>query len=198
MLDFAAGRSSGRRCGACTRRGRMRMADSMERILNPGAAGEPPAGFAHAPPGWSPDGARARAAEEGLELTEEHWEAVRAIHEYCDRHPEGVNVRELHDALGERFHARGGPGRLLLLGRRVAVDLVAGRDARAGGVYDRDPHLSRRRQGRARRRGRGVRGRSPARGVTPGQRPLAARPTGCRARGSARPARRRRRSRRSR
>jgi len=84
------------------------MADSMEQILNPGASGEPLAGFAHAPAGWSPEGARARAAEEGLELTEDHWEAVRAIHEYADRHPEGVNVRELHDALGERFHTRGG------------------------------------------------------------------------------------------
>ena len=113
------------------------MADSMERILNPGAAGEAPAGFAHAPPGWSPDAARSRAADEGLELTEDHWEAVRAIHEYCERHPEGVNVRELHDALGERFHARGGMRYLYLLfpGGPVAQGCrMAGIAAPAGAV----------------------------------------------------------------
>jgi tRNA 2-thiouridine synthesizing protein E len=78
---------------------------------DPGTHGaSTPAGFPHAPAGWSLDAARLAAADEGLEPGGEHWETVRALQEYYARHAEGppVNARELHDALEERFHARGG------------------------------------------------------------------------------------------
>jgi tRNA 2-thiouridine synthesizing protein E len=50
------------------------------------------------------------ADQEGLELVEDHWEAVRALQEYCFRHEcsNKYSVRELHDALDEKFHTKGG------------------------------------------------------------------------------------------
>ena len=47
----------------------------------------------------------------GLRLDEEHWETVRALQAFYARHLGGhghINPRELHDALDERFHQRGG------------------------------------------------------------------------------------------
>lgn len=64
-------------------------------------------GFPHAPPGWSPSAAAERAQQEGLVLGEEHWEAVRSLQSYYAR-AEAINLRELHDALDEKFHGRGG------------------------------------------------------------------------------------------
>lgn len=86
--------------------------------------------FPQAPLEWSCGEAEEIARTEGLVLTDEHWEAVRALQSYFARH-EGavsVNMRELHDALDERFHARGGlkrlyqlfPGGPLAQGCRVA------------------------------------------------------------------------------
>jgi tRNA 2-thiouridine synthesizing protein E len=65
--------------------------------------------FPHAPPGWTQAVAGKRAKEEGLELGDDHWQALRALQEYFARH-EGtrVNLRELHDALNEKFHRHGG------------------------------------------------------------------------------------------
>jgi len=85
------------------------MADSMNDILHPGAdrAGEP--GFPHAPAGWKQEGAISAAQGLGLEPGDAHWDAVRALQEYFARHSDGsINSRELHDALEERFHSRGG------------------------------------------------------------------------------------------
>lgn len=66
--------------------------------------------FPNAPVGWSVDEAHQMAAAEGLQPGDNHWEAVRALQEYFARHEEGqvVNARELHDALDEKFHDRGG------------------------------------------------------------------------------------------
>lgn len=65
--------------------------------------------FPHAPAGWTPAAAVEAARAEGLELGEEHWEALRGLQEYYARHEDGtVNLRELHDALDEKFHQRGG------------------------------------------------------------------------------------------
>jgi len=69
------------------------------------------------------------AREEGLELDADRWEAVLALQEYYARHEDvEINVRELHDALDERFHERGGmkylyrlfPGGPVAQGCRVA------------------------------------------------------------------------------
>jgi tRNA 2-thiouridine synthesizing protein E len=73
--------------------------------------------FPHAPEDWSPGIAEETARAEGLELSADHWEAVRGLQEYFARH-EGdpaINMRELHDALDERFHSRGGIKALYLL-----------------------------------------------------------------------------------
>lgn len=67
------------------------------------------AGFHYAPSDWSESEARELAEQEGLELGEDHWEAVGALQEYCARHEcNKYSVRELHDALDEKFHKKGG------------------------------------------------------------------------------------------
>ena len=73
--------------------------------------------FPAAPVDWTRVAAQAVAEDEDLVLTEEHWEAVRALQGYFARHDgeQGVNMRELHDALEEHFHARGGLKRLYQL-----------------------------------------------------------------------------------
>ena len=94
--------------------------------------------FPHAPAGWTPNGAAEAARKEGLELGVEHWEALRALQEYYSRHdPAVVNLRELHDALDEKFHARGGIKHLYQLfpGGPVAQGCrIAGLKAPAGAV----------------------------------------------------------------
>jgi tRNA 2-thiouridine synthesizing protein E len=73
--------------------------------------------FPHAPMDWSPDSAERMARQEDLTLTGDHWEAMRGLQEYFARH-EGlpsVNLHELHDALDEHFHSRGGIKMLYLL-----------------------------------------------------------------------------------
>jgi len=65
--------------------------------------------FPNAPAGWSPRTARTVAKAEGIGLTEEHYDVLRALQEYFARHElHDLNTRELHDALEERFHAFGG------------------------------------------------------------------------------------------
>jgi tRNA 2-thiouridine synthesizing protein E len=73
-----------------------------------GAASDPD--FPHAPVDWTRDEAIAVARREGLELSAEHWETIRALHAYYAQHADSavVNLRELHDALDEHFHQRGG------------------------------------------------------------------------------------------
>lgn len=65
--------------------------------------------FPHAPDDWSAAQAEETARKEGLALGEDHWEAVRALQEYFARREEiDRNLRELHDALDEKFHLKGG------------------------------------------------------------------------------------------
>lgn len=83
-------------------------AETMNDILHPGR--EPDPEFPHAPENWTRDFAREQAKAEGLELGDDHWEVIRALQEYWHEHDEGheVKLRELHDALDEKFHAKGG------------------------------------------------------------------------------------------
>src|ERR1700690_411198 len=73
--------------------------------------------FPHAPSDWSPDKAVEVAKAEGLTLTDDHWEVIQGLHEYFARHGDAasIHIRELHDALDEHFHARGGLKALYLL-----------------------------------------------------------------------------------
>ena len=94
--------------------------------------------FPHAPEGWTPAAAVDAAQQEGLEIGEDHWEALRALHEYYARHEAtAVNLRELHDALDEKFHRQGGIRRLYQLfpGGPVAQGCrIAGLKAPAGAI----------------------------------------------------------------
>jgi TusE/DsrC/DsvC family sulfur relay protein len=83
--------------------------DTMNDILHPGESNVVDPGFPNAPTGWSRDTATQVATEDGLTTGTDHWEAVRALQDYFARHADaGINARELHDALDEKFHARGG------------------------------------------------------------------------------------------
>mgnify|MGYP001821373293 CR=1 FL=1 len=65
--------------------------------------------FPHAPDDWTQNDAIARATEEGLAVSADLWDAVRALQEFYSRHDTpSINARELHDALEEHFHSRGG------------------------------------------------------------------------------------------
>lgn len=79
---------------------------SMKEIMNPNLANNDP-DFPHAPEEWTAEDAKKSAEELGISLTEEHWETVRAMQEYFSR-AQTPHIREIHDALDERFHSQGG------------------------------------------------------------------------------------------
>ena len=97
-----------------------------------------PASFPHAPEAWTPAAAVEMARQEGLEIGEEHWEALRALHEYYARRgAAAVNLRELHDALDEKFHRQGGIRHLYMLFPKGPVAQgcrLAGLKAPAGAI----------------------------------------------------------------
>jgi TusE/DsrC/DsvC family sulfur relay protein len=92
--------------------------------------------FPNAPEGWTPEAAIKTAHDEGLELTDEHWEVTRALQAYFAKHTNGsLNLRDLHDALEEAFHSQGGVKHLyqLLPGGPVAQGCrIAGLKVPAG------------------------------------------------------------------
>lgn len=73
--------------------------------------------FPNAPEEWTKHEALDIARAEGLKLTPEHWEAVRALQTYYAQHEDQakINPRDLHDALDEHFHPQGGIKHLYLL-----------------------------------------------------------------------------------
>ena len=65
--------------------------------------------FKFAPADWTPEEAVNIARQEGLELTDEHWEELSALQEFFARHEfDHIHARDLSDALDERFHEKGG------------------------------------------------------------------------------------------
>ena len=66
--------------------------------------------FPYAPLDWTREDAMKIAQAEGLQLTETHWEAIRALQNYYAHHDDEsvINLRDLHDALDEHFHLQGG------------------------------------------------------------------------------------------
>lgn len=102
------------------------MASLMDEII--GGDGRDPR-FPHAPVGWTPALAASSARDEGLALGDQHWDALRALQEYYARHAAAaIRLRELHDALEEKFHGHGGirhlyrlfPGGPVVQGCRIA------------------------------------------------------------------------------
>ena len=65
--------------------------------------------FPYAPDDWSLNDAERVAGEENINLNDAHLDLISALQEYFSKHdkPE-INVRELTDALDEKFHAQGG------------------------------------------------------------------------------------------
>jgi tRNA 2-thiouridine synthesizing protein E len=81
---------------------------SVGNIINPANKGSDP-DFPYAPTEWRQEVAVSIAKAEGMTLNEDHWDVVRALQEYFVRHDnERINTRELHDALDEKFHKKGG------------------------------------------------------------------------------------------
>lgn len=112
------------------------MAETRDDILHPNHA-DPHPDFPNAPADWAPGSARAVAAEYDLELNDGHWGVIRALQEYYSRHDGNINVRELLDALNEKFHGKGGAKYLykLLPGGPVAQGCrLAGLHPPAGAV----------------------------------------------------------------
>lgn len=65
--------------------------------------------FRFAPLDWTPAKAVDLARQEQLALGEDHWEVVRGLQEFYARHHSvAINMRELQDALEEKFHHKGG------------------------------------------------------------------------------------------
>jgi tRNA 2-thiouridine synthesizing protein E len=92
--------------------------------------------FPNAPKDWTPNIAEATAKEDGLTLTDDHWELVRALQEYYHK-VEFPQLRQIKDALEERFHSRGGMKYLytILPGGPVAQGCrMAGLNVPAGAV----------------------------------------------------------------
>lgn len=102
------------------------MAETMQEILNPGAATRD-ADFPDAPDDWTRESAVATAAAEEIDLSDDHWAVIRALQHFFAG-DEAPSVRDVHDALDERFHARGGlkylygifPGGPVAQGSRLA------------------------------------------------------------------------------
>lgn len=63
--------------------------------------------FPNAPEGWDIDKAKEIAREEGITLSDDHWELIRALQEYYHK-VEFPHLRQIKDALDEKFHSRGG------------------------------------------------------------------------------------------
>jgi tRNA 2-thiouridine synthesizing protein E len=114
------------------------MTSLIDEIRAGGAGATPDPAFPHAPEGWTRARALEAAKQEGLALGDEHWAALRALQEYYAKHETpGVNMRELHDALDERFHREGGIKRLYALfpGGPIAQGCrIAGLKAPAGAI----------------------------------------------------------------
>lgn len=65
--------------------------------------------FPYAPMDWSRERAEKVAKAEGLTLTPDHWLVIAALQKfYAQVKGPIINIRNLHDALDERFHHSGG------------------------------------------------------------------------------------------
>jgi tRNA 2-thiouridine synthesizing protein E len=90
------------------------MAESWNDVLGSPRKSEIDPEFPNAPEGWTRSIAETKARQEDLELSSDHWQVIRAVQEYFAKN-DTPRVRELHDALGEKFHSQGGIKYLYLL-----------------------------------------------------------------------------------
>ena len=66
-----------------------------------------PESFPNAPDGWDIETAKITAKAKGINLSDDHWDLIRALQEYY-RKVEFARLRQIKDALEEKFHSRGG------------------------------------------------------------------------------------------
>lgn len=78
-------------------------------FIRPGYETPPVPDFPHAFSDWTQADAIDLAATQNLILTADHWQVIRALqHFYAHQEEPTINMRELHDALDEEFHQKGG------------------------------------------------------------------------------------------
>jgi len=82
------------------------MAETMSEIMNPGLTNKD-ANFPHAPLGWKKAEVESAVKSDGMNIVDDVWDVVRALQEYYKKAIK-PSARELHDALDEKFHAKGG------------------------------------------------------------------------------------------
>lgn len=63
--------------------------------------------FPNAPKNWDKYLAEQAARDEGLKLKDDHWDLIRALQEYYSK-VEFPHLRQIKDALDEKFHTQGG------------------------------------------------------------------------------------------
>ena len=63
--------------------------------------------FPNAPQGWTIESAEAVAKSDGFTMSEDHWMLVGALQEYYHK-VEQPKLRQVKDALDEKFHSQGG------------------------------------------------------------------------------------------
>jgi TusE/DsrC/DsvC family sulfur relay protein len=63
--------------------------------------------FPNAPDNWNIEFASTVAKAGGLNLSDDHWDLIRALQEYYNK-VEFPKLRQVKDALEEKFHSRGG------------------------------------------------------------------------------------------
>jgi tRNA 2-thiouridine synthesizing protein E len=66
-----------------------------------------PESFPNAPDDWDIEKAQEIAKSDGVTLSDDHWDLIRALQEYYHK-VEFPNLRQIKDALEEKFHSRGG------------------------------------------------------------------------------------------
>ena len=83
------------------------MIQSMNDIVHPGAIVEPDPDFPDAPEGWARSAAGEIGVTLGIDLSDDHWEAVRVI-QGCYKDQPAPRLRLVRDALDARFGDKGG------------------------------------------------------------------------------------------
>lgn len=92
--------------------------------------------FPNAPADWNIQKAEETAKIDGVNLSSDHWDLIRALQEYYGK-AEFPKLRQIKDALEEKFHSRGGMKYLyqIIPGGPVAEGCrLAGLDVPAGAI----------------------------------------------------------------
>ncbi len=84
------------------------MSDVLKFIVDPEAQISDPDGLLMELPEWSEDIATKLAADEGVELTDEHWGVIKFLRQYYARGGDFEHARELTEALTKQVSDKGG------------------------------------------------------------------------------------------